>query len=231
MFHFIGIVTVDDLLDRIDETVENSKVIIGNGNAAAVGNDQQKTPQPPATNSETKTTVTNTETNAPPSNTTEKTTVKSTDTKAPVPNAESGSVEPTNTKSSSEIDTKNENEPIRLNYSEIQKIGDILEKINDQPGNRRVLLENAPDTKSTTEKKDTAAAPKSILKSSQDPSSAETSTKVSEVDDNEILVDVAGVQKLDDLLDRIDETVEKLPVAIETSPNEAKKEGQLNSTR
>ena len=228
MFLCLGIVTVDDLLNRIDETVENSKLIVESGKDNSAVNIQQIQNPPPAANPQQKPAR---QTPAPaPAGKTEKKPAEPGTAANSTTEGEKKPAEQTNAQNPAVPVEVRENDPIRLNYSEIRTIGDILVKVNDQPGNRRILLENAPNP-NTAENKDTpatavAAAPKSILKSSQDPSSTDTSTKVTALDDNEIHVDLAGVQKLDDLLDRIDEMVANAPVVIETSPREEKKEGQ-----
>ena len=225
----VGIVTVDDLLNRIDETVENSKLVVKNGKENTAVNIQQTQKPPAAANPEQKPAEQKPAQN--PATNSEKKPAEPTNAPKPAADAEKKPAEPANAQNPEATDEKREDDPIRLNYLEIKSIGDILLKINDQPGNRRVVLENAPNP-NTAENKDAAASgPKSILKSSQDPSSTDTSTKVAALDDNEIHVDLAGVQKLDDLLDRIDETVAQVPVVIETDPREEKKEGQLDSTR
>jgi hypothetical protein len=152
---------------------------------------------------------------------------------------------------------KNEDEPIRINYNDIHKIEDILLQINQQPGHRKVVLEHAPNnsgsattekqhtsvssplhptgtnendtspTSTTNENDDSSAPPKSILKTSQDPSSMGTSTKTSSFQNDQIHVNIEGIQSVDDLLDRVDDAVQNVPVIIETKHVEEKRQGLL----
>lgn len=143
--------------------------------------------------------------------------------------------------------TENDEEPIRLNYNEIHNMEDILRKIDNQNAHRKVVLENAPNNSSSinvkvqsnpsstapltskisNENDDSSGPPKSILKTSQDPSSLDTSTKVSSFQDDQIHVNIEGVQSLDDLLDRVDDAVHTVPVIIDSKSQGEKRQGLL----
>jgi len=132
-----------------------------------------------------------------------------------------------------------------LNYKDLHNIEDILLKINKQPGHRKIILENAPGSSisvtvqkrtSTTapststisnENNDSSGPPKSILKTSQDPSSLNTSTKRASFEDDQIHVNIEGIQSLDDLLDRLDDVVQHVPIVIDTKPHGEKRQGLL----
>jgi len=144
-------------------------------------------------------------------------------------------------------DKKEEDEPIRLNYNEIHNMEDLLRKVNQQPGKRKVVLEDVPGnsssitvqkqanpppttppTSTTSSENDDSSEPrKSILKTSQDPSSLDTSTKTSSFQDDQIHVNIEGVQSVDGLLDRIDDAVEEVPVMIDTKSQGEKRQGLL----
>jgi len=63
------------------------------------------------------------------------------------------------------------------------------------------------------------------LKTSQDPSSLDTSTKTSSFEDDKIHVNIEGVHDLDELLDRLDDAVQHVPVIIDTKHEEEKRQG------
>ena len=137
---------------------------------------------------------------------------------------------------------------------------DILFKINNQPGHRKVILENAPNNSGSitvpkqlnpssdapltsenpvasndepsssstdpTENEDQSASTKSILKTSHDPSSLDTSTKTSTFEDEQIHVNIEGGQVVNNLLDRIiDDAVHIVPTIIESEPSSEKQHG------
>jgi hypothetical protein len=144
-------------------------------------------------------------------------------------------------------DKKEEDEPIRLNYNEIHNIEDLLRKVDQQPGKRKVVLEDVPGNSSSitvqkqanpppttpptsttsSENDDSSGLRKSILKTSQDPSSLDTSTKTASFQDDQIHVNIEGVQSVDGLLDRIDDAVEEVPVMIDTKSQGEKRQGLL----
>lgn len=153
----VGLRTVDDLFDRIDEAIEH-------GSSA-------------------------------------RTTIKSTNLD----------------KATLSDDDDDDEEPIQIDYNQIHSIDDILSKINQQPGNRRVIIKNAPDRPTiipleeqtispstsddsqlkpllpstrSTQSDDPSVPPKSILKTSQNPSSLDTSTRISSFQDEQIHVNI-----------------------------------------
>lgn len=215
----VGVSTVDDLLDRIDEVVKSANIKIegDTGNTAFAIQDAPPTPRPSKVEREAE----------------------------PVEKPkEEGDEKP-------QSDEKKDDEPIRIDYNEMHTIQDLLRAIHRQPGGRQIVLENAPDdphsaaaqpnTKDTSpapknadESHETPASdaegppvpPKSILKTSQDPSSLDTSTKIASLKDDQIHVNIEGVRCMDDLLTRIDEAVQRAPLVIETKPPAQKRTGQ-----
>ncbi len=104
-FHYVlGVETVDDLLERIDEAVERAKIIVNDGKDR------------PAIN-------------------------KAGGQNAAAPGAAPGA---DNAEKKPEGD-----EPIRIVHGDIHKIEDLLAAVNDQPGDRKVVLEGAPGQTST----------------------------------------------------------------------------------
>ncbi|CAF0727576.1 unnamed protein product [Adineta steineri] len=218
---FDGVSTVDDLLDRIDEAIEGAKIILEGDKSKTNFNIGGKIDKPRPT----------------PADLERKPLKKS---------------EVQNKVATSESEDENEDEPIRINYNDIHRIEDLLLLIHKQPGNRQVVLENAPDDSVLVQKNtnQSSAAPpstykeneippipttpnedddplapqRSILKSSQDPSSSSTSTKTASFDNDQIHVDIEGVQNLDNLLERIDNAVENVPVIIDTKPEGEKRQ-------
>ena len=127
-------------------------------------------------------------------------------------------------KKSTSNDEEDDEEPIRIDYNEIHSIDDILSKINQQPGGRRVIIENAPKNSavialeeqvtspstsnnfhanhvlpstSSIQSDDPSAPPKSILKTSQNPSALDTSTRTSSFQDEQIHVNIDHPQGID----------------------------------
>ncbi|CAF1608227.1 unnamed protein product [Adineta ricciae] len=217
---FHGIQTVGDLLDRIDEVIEGAKIIIeGNtGNTSLTIQDNAPRPRPPPS---------------------------SADLDKKQPDKSEGSTEKSLAEASDQEGKEND-EPIRIDYNEIHTIEDLLARVYKQPGSRKVILENAPDddesvlieTKtSSTEPADppttsndndeSSGPPKSILKTSQDPSSLDTSTKVSSFQDDQIHVNIEGVQSVNELLDRVDEAVQSVPVVLKKTNTQGKPESSL----
>ncbi|CAF0721617.1 unnamed protein product [Adineta steineri] len=218
---FDGVSTVDDLLDRIDEAIEGAKIILEGDKSKTNFNIGGKIDKPRPT----------------PADLERKPLKKSEDK---------------NKVATSESEDENEDEPIRINYNDIHRIEDLLLLIHKQPGNRNVVLENAPDDSVLVQKNtnqtstvspstskeneippipttpneddDPLAPQRSILKSSQDPSSSSTSTKTASFDNDQIHVDIEGVQNLDNLLERIDNAVENVPVIIDTKPEGEKRQ-------
>ncbi|CAF0975991.1 unnamed protein product [Adineta ricciae] len=197
---FYGIQTVGDLLDRIDE---------------------DNTPRP----------------RPPPS---------SADLDKKQPNKSEGSSTEKRPAEASDQEGKENDEPIRIDYNEIHTIEDLLARVYKQPGSRKVILENAPDddesvliekkTSSTepanppttsNDNDESSGPPKSILKTSQDPSSLDTSTKVSSFQDDQIHVNIEGVQSVNELLDRVDEAVQSVPVVLKKTSTQGKPESSL----
>lgn len=197
---FEGVSTVDDLLERIDIAVEKAKIIL------------EEDSEPVHVRIDTK-----------PSN-------------APMPSVadlEKRSIE------KPQIDSQDQDdEPIRIDYNEIHKLEDLLLKLENQPGHRQVILENAPQTPETSNapKQDNPffgpssqtsnpssvndsddAPPKSILKTSQDPSSLDTLTKIASFQDDNIHVNIETVQDADD---QSDESAPKPLSSVESQSQE-----------
>jgi hypothetical protein len=86
---------------------------------------------------------------------------------------------------------------------------------------------NEKDVSSTAnnENDDPSAPPKSILKTSQNPSSLDTSTRTSSLQDDQIHVNIEGIASVDELLDRIDDAVQHAPVVIDGKPQSEKRQG------
>ncbi len=225
--------TVDDLLERIDSAVEKAKIVVNDGKdkPSLNKNDEQNAAAPSANNAAKK------------------------------PEGD---------------------EPIRIVYSDIHKIEDLIAAVNNQPGHRPVVLEGAPgqsssvsvqksdnpppaaatneskdasttvkttetpSSKTTAEKTETPSSttiaktketPDSTttVKKTETPSSSTTTAKTTEnppssndpsspqVD--QIHVNIENVQSVDDLLDRIDEAVQKAPVVIDLAPRGNKNPG------
>lgn len=127
-------------------------------------------------------------------------------------------------------DETNPEEPIRFHRGDVHTIEDLLVKVNNQPGSRKVVMEKSSETPTspsgtTSDNEEGPTAPKSILKTSQNPSSMETSTKTASFEDDQVHVNVEGVKSVDELLDRIDDTVQQVPVVISPSASEEKKQG------
>ena len=215
VFDFIlGVSTVDDLLDRIDEAVERAKIVIENGPNVINFN------------------------------------IRGTSSVS-VPSAadlQKKSIREVEEKQNKEEDNKDE--PIQIDYNEIHILEDILLKINNQPGDRKVVLINAPDNSGSisvpkeeanppsnveptpespvasdtpssptepTENDDQSTSTKSILKTSHDPSSLDTSTKIAAFQDDQIHVNIEGAQIVNNLLDRaIDDAVHIVPTIIDS---------------
>ena len=201
----LGVYTVDDLLDRIDEAVENAKIVV---------DDDKETTARADENNPTK----------------------------PAPSLADVEKKPIG-------DHKDEQEPIRINCSDIRTIEDLLEKVNEQPGSRKLTLENLPDNAATVkvqkrnssvnsvptqqpnaqETSDAPTAPKSILKTSHDPSSSDTSTKTASFQDDQIHLRLDGVHNVNELLDRVDDKVQHLPVIIDGQPHGDKRQGSITN--
>ena len=122
-----------------------------------------------------------------------------------------------------EPEDSNPEEPIRFNSGDVHTIEDLLVKVNNQPGSRKVVMEKSAETPSspsgtTSDNEEGPTVPKSILKTSQNPSSMETSTKTASFEDDQVHVNVEGVKSIDD-------TVQQVPVVTSTGTSEEKKQG------
>ena len=117
----------------------------------------------------------------------------------------------------------NPEEPIRFNSGDVHTIEDLLVKVNNQPGSRKVVMDKSSETPlspsgTMSDNEEGPTVPKSILKTSQNPSSLETSTKTASFEDDQVHVNVEGVKSADD-------TVQQVPVSISPSTSEEKKQG------
>ncbi|CAF3413056.1 unnamed protein product [Rotaria sp. Silwood1] len=224
---FDGINTVNDLLDRIDETVEKAKLVI-EGGSGKIGLNINRVPYVPKHSS---------------SDVEKKPKEKIEDKKQEeIPKKkEVRKEEPV------KDEDEDEKQPLRIDYNEIHTIEDLLVKLNNHPGSRKVVLENEPDNadsitiqnptdrSSTTlltsiksdDNDDTSTTIKSVLKTSQDPSSLDTATKISSFQDDQIHVNMGSVQNIGELLDRIDDAVQHAPVIIETKHQEKKRQAPV----
>ena len=170
----LGISTVDDLLERIDDSVENAKIVVNDGKQNA----QKANPQ------------------------------------------------------------SKDDEPIRIVYEEIHCIEDLLAKVNDQPGSRKIVLEGAPDESKTVslEKstEDGTQEKTTVSKTSKTSAPAPQAPNASKEEDStpddpnadQIHVNIDNIRSVDDLLDRIDSAVQKVPVVIDNKPQAKKAAGQ-----
>lgn len=141
--YLTGVNTVDDLLERIDDSVEKAKII--------VGDDKKKT--------------------------------------------------------EGETPTKPDDEPIRISYDKVHKLEDLLALVNDQPGHRKVVLEGAPDQSNTV----------SLQKSTPSTNNTEKKPEASSAQPDQIHVNIENIRSVDELLDRIDDAVQHVPIVIETT--------------
>ena len=211
----LGVHTVDDLLDRIDQAVESANIVVDVGKDTTARTDESNPTKPHASAADVE----------------KKPIAKETTTAKIEPNA----------------DQKDEQEPIRINCNDIRTIEDLLEKVNEQPGSRKLTLENLPNNAETLtmqkrnssvnpvvtkqsnvgETTDALTAPKSVLKTSHDPSSSDTSTKTASFQDDQIHLKLDGVHNINELLDRVDDKVQHLPVIIDGGPQENKRQGSI----
>ena len=229
IFSILGISTVNDLLDRIDEAIERSKIVVeSGGDKGQIGlkiNDKLSPPKPSSADLE----------------------------KKPLKKAEDDQKKEGDQKQEQK---KGEEEPIRIKHNEIHKVEDLLQVLNNASGNRKIVLDDAHDntdsgtaqkqinpppttaprsstglhdkdmsSTTTNENDDPSAPPKSILKTSQNPSSLDTSTRTSSLQDDQIHVNIEGIASVDELLDRIDDAVEHTPVVIDEKPQGEKRQG------
>ncbi|CAF0916881.1 unnamed protein product [Rotaria sordida] len=227
---FDGVSTVDDLLNRIDETVEQAKLVI-EGGSGKIGLNIDRVPSAAK---------------LPPSDLEKRPKEEVKDKNIKVDKQEE-------TPKNKEEQVEDKEEPIHIEYNEIHTIGDLLGKVSHEQGNRKVILENEPgNSNSITAEKptnsssitfptsknpnndddsddddDTSTATKSILKKSQDPSSLDTTTKTLSFQDDQIHVNLENVQNLADLLDCVDDAVQQVPVVIDTKSQEKKRQAPL----
>lgn len=220
----IGILTVDEVLYRIDTAIEKAKIVIEGGKGKISVNIIKSR---------------NLSKSVPPS--IEKSFQEVEDRKYNRKQKEkiqqtqrSGGDEDGN---DDQTKAAHEEEPIRLDYNEIHSIEDILLKIQDQPGHRSVILDNEPTSdfdslsaQKTTEQASTASeiltksdkavnlstSSKTILKNKKAPSSCPS---------DQIHLDIENVHSVGDLLDRIDDAVQHAPVLIDAKSHKKKRRG------
>ena len=167
----LGISTVDDLLERIDESIEKAKVVVNNSKQEASKTDSSSTNQQPKAD-----------------------------------------------------------EPIRIVYGDIHCIEDLLDKLNDQPGGRKVVLEGAPDQSSTVSFKKSTSNPNpdeektTVVSTKKDPASTPEDTA-----EDQIHVNIDDIRSVDDLLNRVDDAVQHTPVVIDVKPQDKKQAGRSRS--
>lgn len=165
----LGVSTVDDLLERIDEGIEKAKVVVNNS----------------------------------------KKDVSKTD-------------------SSSTNEQSKADEPIRIVYGDIHCIEDLLDQLNDQPGDRKVVLEGAPDQSSTVSLKKSTSHPDEE-KTTVTSTKKETTSTPEDTTDDQIHVNIDDIRSVDDLLNRVDEAVQHTPVVIDIKPQASKPSGTSRS--
>ena len=141
---------------------------------------------------------------------------------------------------------KNEDEePLRLNCSKMHNIEDFLLKLNNQAGNRKVIFENELDSSESApvekltrfsaiissspiipnESDDSSISAKNILKTCQNPSFIDTTTKITSFQNDLIHVNVESVQNANGLLSRIDHVGQRLPSSMNRKIQEKKRQG------
>ncbi|CAF4272783.1 unnamed protein product [Rotaria sp. Silwood2] len=231
---FDGVSTVDDLLNRIDETVEKAKLII-DGGSDRIALSIDRVPYVP------KHSLPDLEQKPKEKDEEKKIKVeKQEETPKKEDNRKKKQVED----KEEEDDDDDDDEPIRIDYNEVHTIEDLLLKVDNKRGSRKVVLENESDdsnsitvkkstdqsstilpTSTTSNDNDDKSTPmKSILKTSQDPSSLDITTKISSFQDDQIHVNLQSVQNIGDLLDSIDDAVQHTPIIIHAKRQEKKRQ-------
>ena len=167
----LGISTVDDLLERIDESIESAKIVVNNSKQDASKGQSSSTNQQPKAD-----------------------------------------------------------EPIRIVYGDIHCIEDLLDKLNDQPGSRKVVLEGAPDQSNTVSvKKSTSNPNPEEEKTTVVSTKKETTSTPEDTAEDQIHVNIDDIRSVDDLLNRVDDAVQHTPVVIDMKPQEKKQAGTLRA--
>ncbi|CAF0802852.1 unnamed protein product [Rotaria sordida] len=200
---FDGVSTVDDLLNRIDETVEQAKLVI-EGGSGKIGLNIDRVPSAAKL----------------PSSDLEKRPKEVKDKNIKVDKQEE-------TPKNKEEQVEDKEEPIHIDYNEIHTIGDLLEKPTNSSSTTLPTSKNPNNDDDGDDDDDTSTATKSILKKSQDPSSLDTTTKTLSFQDDQIHVNLENVQNLGDLLDCVDDAVQQVPVVIDTKSQEKKRQAPL----
>ncbi|CAF0910453.1 unnamed protein product [Rotaria sordida] len=201
---FDGVSTVDDLLNRIDETVEQAKLVI-EGGSGKIGLNIDRVPSAAK---------------LPPSDLEKRPKEEVKDKNIKVDKQEE-------TPKNKEEQVEDKEEPIHIDYNEIHTIGDLLEKPTNSSSTTLPTSKNPNNDDDGDDDDDTSTATKSILKKSQDPSSLDTTTKTLSFQDDQIHVNLENVQNLGDLLDCVDDAVQQVPVVIDTKSQEKKRQAPL----
>ncbi len=299
-YYILGVETVDDLLERIDEAIEKAKIVIGNDkdkaavskNAAAPGADNaekkpaadepirinygeihkiedliaavndkpghqkivlegapgqsnnvsvQKSGNPPPAAASPAATDENKD-----SSTTEKTTEEKTETPSSTTKAKTTET-PSATKTEEKTETPNSttkaektetpSSTTKAKTTETPSATKTEEKTETPSSTTKAKTTETPSATKTEEKTETPNST-TKAKTTETPSATKTEEKTETKTENppssndttssegdQIHVNIDNVQSVDELLDRIDDAVKKVPVVIDTKPRENKDKG------
>jgi len=279
-YYILGVETVDDLLERIDQAIESAKIVVGNDkdkaavsknegkNAAAPGADNaEKKPtddepirikygdihkiedliaavnnkpghrkvllegapeqsstvsvkksgspppdaaSPPGGNNENKDSSTTAKTTETPSST-------KTEEKTETPNSTT-KAKTTETPSSTEKEEKTEtpDSTTKAKTTETPSSTKTEEKTETPDSKTKAKTTETPSSTKTEEKTETPSSKTTTTAKTTKNPPPSNDTSESEVD--QIHVNIENITSVNDLLDRIDEAVQKVPVVIDTKP-------------
>lgn len=118
--------------------------------------------------------------------------------------------------------------PIHVIYNDIHQLKDLLVLINDQPGHRKVILEGVPKQSNviTFQKPNEPTSAETKSESKDSPANtAPNADASSSSETDQIHLNIENVNSVDDLLDRLDEAVQNVPVEIDLETSVEKTPG------
>jgi hypothetical protein len=242
-FSILGVTTVDDLLERIDDAIESAKIIVDNGQEkppAKKTEAGQNAPAPGKDNTEKKPEeeepihivygdVHNIEDllaaiNDQPGH--RKVVLEGAPGQSSTVSVQKSNNPPPPTASPEPADEKEDSSTTKKT-TETPSSATKVEK-TETPSSKTTAKTKETPSATTTEKKTETPSSTTKVEKTETPSSSTTTAKTtenpppadeassSEVD--QIHVNIENIRSVDDLLDRIDEAVQKVPVVIDTKP-------------
>lgn len=234
--YILGVQTVDDLLERIDEAVEKAKIIVDDGQKKAATRGKEDADNSKAKEDEpiriSPGDVHNLEDllaliNNQPGH--RKVVLEGAPGQSKGVSVRAKSISAASGAPPADDDEKGDSKTT-TKITETPSSTKTAQKTETPSSTTKVKTTETPTSSETTEKTETPTST-TKAKTTETPTSATTTKKTEAAHDakssatDQIHVNIANVQSVDELLDRVDEAVQKVPVVIDFTPHQGKDPG------